>query len=381
MPLKALRLLVAGVVSSGVSAFAAANASPDSLKAAAHGLFHIGAAINTAQILEQDAKGVALIEQQFDTITPENVLKWEKVHPSAGKYDFELPDKYVAFGTKRGLFVIGHTLMWHSQTPAWVFEGKDGKPASKEELTQRLREHIRTVVGRYRGKVKGWDVVNEAIKDEDGTLRLEKPWYRILGVEGIYTAFEAAHEADPDAELYYNDYSLDNPVKRAGVIKLVQGIRSRGLRIDGVGSQEHCRLEGPKVEAVDATMEELGAAGFKVMVTELDVTMLPRPNRYSGAEVSKTFESAPELNPYKDNLPAEQQTQLAKRYAELFGVYTKHAKTITRVTFWGVTDAGSWLNGWPIRGRTDYPLLFSRDYTPKPAYEAVKSVLAGATPH
>ena len=371
-------MLSLAIVSATTSAMAAEAAPAASLKEAARGLFSIGAAINDRHITEEDKKGVALIDQHFDSITPENVMKWEKIHPEPDRYDFVLPDKFVEFGTRRGLVVVGHTLMWHSQTPSWVFQDASGQEISREALMQRLRDHVRTIVGRYRGKVKGWDVVNEAIKDEDGTLRTDKPWYRILGVEGIYAAFEAAHEADPDAELYYNDYSLANPVKRAGVIKLAQAIRDRGLRIDGVGSQEHSMMGWPSAADVDATISDLGAAGFKVMVTELDVTVLPRPSSYSGAEVSTSFKSAAELDPFKAGLPAAQEALLAKRYAELFAVYAKHPKTVTRVTLWGVSDHGSWLNNWPIRGRTDYALLFDRSDRPKPAFDAVIATLKAA---
>lgn len=357
---------------------AAPSGSEATLTQAAQGLFHVGAAINAREITEKDRKSVALIERHFDSVTPENALKWMHVHPKPQRYDFKLADQYVEFGQKRGMAVIGHTLMWHSQTPAWVFEDEAGKPISREALLARLRDHVTTVVGRYRGRIKGWDVVNEAIRDEDGQLRTEKPWYRILGEEGIFAAFEAAHAADPDAELYYNDYSLDNPVKRAGVIKLALAIRARGLRIDGIGSQDHCLLEHPTIEQVDATYRDIAAAGFKAMVTELDVSVLPRPAHYAGAEVSKRFENSVELDPYRDGLPADVQEKLARRYAELFAVYAKHHETITRVTVWGVYDRTSWLNNWPIRGRTDYAVLFDRKHQPKPAVAAVIETLQQA---
>ena len=217
-----------------------------------------------------------------------------------------------------------------------------------------------------------------AIRDEDGLLRTEKPWYRILGEEGIYAAFAAAHEADPDAELYYNDYALENPVKRAGVLKLVQAIRARGLRIDGVGSQGHYGIDWPTTAEIDSSIADFTKAGFKVMFTELDVTVLPRPTNYFGAEISKVFEQAPELDPYRAGFPADKQAELAKRYAEIFAVFAKHPGAVTRVTFWGVTDRTSWLNGWPIRGRTDYPLLFDRDGQAKPALQSVIEALQAA---
>jgi endo-1,4-beta-xylanase len=375
MPRKKFVAALMALALGGCHNFVADGSAPMTLKESARGLFHVGVAINSDQILEKDTAGVAVIEKNFDSITPENALKWEVIHPQPDRYDFVLADKYVEFGTRRGLWVIGHNLMWHSQTPDWVFRGENGQPVGREELLRRLRDHIHTVAGRYRGKVKGWDVVNEAIKDEDGTLRIEKPWYAILGDEGIFAAFAAAHEADPDAELYYNDYALSNPVKRAGVLKLAQAIRARGLRIDGIGTQYHCSFEWPKVEEVDAEVAAIGRAGFKVMITELDVTVLPRPKNYYGAEISTVYKNAPELDAYREGLPAAQQRRLAKRYGELFAVFAKHHDAITRVTLWGVSDRGSWLNNWPIKGRTDHALLFDREYRPKPAFGAVISVL------
>lgn len=378
-PFMPLAGLVAGTLVFAVHGRAeSAAVAVTPLRDAAHGMFRIGAAINEQQITGVDREGVKVIETHFDSVTSENVLKWEKVHPAPGRFDFARADKYVEFGASRGLMVIGHTLMWHSQTPAWVFQDDKGGTVSREELLRRLREHIHTVVGRYRGKVRGWDVVNEAIRDEDGTLRVEKPWYAILGEEGIFAAFAAAHEADPAAELYYNDYSLANPVKRAGVIRLAKAIRSKGLRIDGVGSQEHSGLDWPKAADVDAMIADFRTAGFKVMVTEFDVTVLPRPQNYRGAEISKIYAAAPELDAFRDGLPADQQARLAARYAELFAVYAKHAGTVTRVTFWGVGDGSSWLNDWPIKGRTDHPLLFDRSYHPKPAVAAVVKAFENA---
>ena len=349
------------------------------LKEAARGHFLVGAAINARQITGADRAGVALVETHFNTITPENDMKWEHIHPELNRYNFTIPDKFVEFGSSRGMWMVGHTLMWHAQTPAWVFQDADGKDVSREILMGRLVDHIRTVVGRYRGKVKGWDVVNEAIRDEDGLLRTEKPWYRILGEEGIFAAFAAAHEADPDAELYYNEYALENPVKRAGVLKLVQAIRARGLRIDGVGSQGHYGLIWPELSEVDASIKAFADAGFKVMITELDVTVLPRPTNYFGAEISKVFEEAPELDPCRTGLPDDVQAALAQRYAEYFSIFAKYPGAVTRVTLWGVTDRSSWLNGWPIRGRTDYALLFDRESRAKPAVPAIIKALQAAS--
>ena len=353
------------------SAFAAESTT---LKGAAQGKFYIGAALNEALITGTDKRGDEVLLQNFNSITPENCLKWESVHPQLDHYNFAVPDQYVELGTRHGMWVIGHTLMWHNQTPAWVFQNDDGSKVSKEELLNRLRDHIRTVVGRYKGKIKGWDVVNEAI-DENGHLRTDKPWYAILGEEGIFEAYKAAHEADPAAELHYNEYGLTNKAKRDGVLKLVQDIRAQGLRLDAVGLQEHYLLDQPTAAQIDTEIEAFRAIGMKVMITELDVSMLPRPEKYFGADVKKTFQKTDELDPYANGMPAEKQDELAHRYADIFNVFVRHAESVKRVTFWGISDRDTWLNGWPIRNRSDFPLLFNRAYEPKPAFHAVVHAL------
>jgi len=331
--------------------------------------FLIGAALNQAQFSEQDARGAAIVKTQFNTISPENILKWESVHPLPGKFNFDAPDRYVDFGEKDNMFIIGHCLVWHNQTPKWVFEDEKGNPVSRDVLLERLREHISTVVGRYKGRIKGWDVVNEAIND-DGTMRRTQ-WYKIIGDDYIAKAFQFAHEADPKAELYYNDYSLENDAKRKGVIALVKKLQAAKIPIHAVGSQEHDKMDWPTVDQLDNTISELAALGLRVNITELDIDVLPSASNYRGADVSVNFELNEKINPYAKGLPDQVQQQLAKRYADLFKVFLKHAKSIDRVTFWCVTDGDSWLNGWPVKGRTSYPLLFGRDGKPKPAFDAV----------
>jgi endo-1,4-beta-xylanase len=347
----------------------AAEQAPPTLKDAFKGSFLIGAALNPGEFTESDARAAALVKAQFDSITPENVLKWEMVHPAPDRYDFDLPDKYVAFGEKNHMFIVGHTLVWHHQTPKWVFEDGKGNPVDRETLLKRLREHIQTVVGRYKGRVNGWDVVNEALND-DGTLR-PTPWLKIIGEEYIAKAFAFAHEADPKAELYYNDHSLEIEAKRSGAIELIKKLRAQGLPVTGVGLQGHYGMEWPSVEQLDAAIAGFAKLGVKVMLTELDVDVLPPAMQYRGADISANVELQPKLNPYTSGLPDSVQQTLAKRYAGLFGVFLKHRGVLTRVTFWGVTDASSWLNNWPVRGRTNYPLLFDREGRPKPAFDAV----------
>ena len=323
----------------------------------------IGVAINQRQFGGADAAAVDLITKQFNQISPENVLKFQPTQPAADRYAFDEADRYVQFGVDRHMQVIGHNLVWHSQTGTWVFEGADGKPADRDTLLTRMREHIRTVVGRYKGRIHGWDVVNEAI-DEDGSMR-KSPWQVGIGDDYVAKAFEFAHEADPDAELYYNDFNLEKPAKRAGVIKLVKDLQARKLRIDGIGNQAHWRLDTPTVDEIDGTLVELHGTGLKVMFSELDINLLPNTPR--GADPAAA-------NPYPDGLPDEMQQQLARRYADVFGVFVKHRDAVTRVTFWGLSDADSWLN----RGRMNYPLLWDRQRQPKPAFAAVVEVLKRA---
>ncbi|MEM6645881.1 MAG: endo-1,4-beta-xylanase [Bacteroidota bacterium] len=333
--------------------------------------FMVGAALNSDQFFERDTDGAELVKAQFNTITPENVMKWERVQPEPGVFTFDAADQFVAFGEANDLFIVGHTLVWHSQTPSWVFEDGNGNPTSRDTLIAQMRNHVTTMVTRYKGRVDGWDVVNEALND-DGTMR-ETPWQRIIGDEYLAMAFEFAHAADPDAELYYNDYSLENAAKRDGAVRLVQGLLDAGVRVDGVGTQAHHMLDAnsPSVEAQSATIEAFAALGVDVMITELDIAVLPRPSSVWGADVNQRAAMREGNNPYTAGLPDSVQAALAQRYADLFDVFMAHKDDISRVTFWGVSDGDSWLNGWPIEGRTSYPLLFDRAHQPKPAFDAV----------
>ncbi len=322
----------------------------------------IGVAINQRQSDGADVAAVDLITRQFNQISPENLLKFQSVHPAADRYVFDAQDRYVQFGIDRKMQVVGHNLIWHQQTPAWVFQGTDGKPAGRDTLLTRMRDHIHTVVGRYKGKIHGWDVVNEAV-DEDGSLR-KAPWHDGIGDDYVAKAFEFAHEADPDAELYYNDYNLEKPAKRAGVIRLVKDLQARGLRIDGIGNQGHWQLETPTTAEIEQALTDLHGTGLKVMYSELDINILPAAGRNADPAVA---------NPYANGLPDEKQQQLAKRYGDIFGVFMAHHDWVSRVTFWGLSDADSWLN----RGRANYPLLWDRQRQPKPAFQAVVDVLRG----
>lgn len=334
--------------------------------------FMIGAALNTSQFSGKDKRALPIIKTQFNTISPENVLKWESVHPKLNKYNFKNADKYVEFGEKNRMFIIGHTLIWHNQTPKEVFEDEKGNPVSREVLLGRMREHIQKVVGRYKGRIKGWDVVNEAVND-DGTIR-QTPWLKIIGDDYIEKAFEYAREADPNAELYYNDYSVELESKRKGILKLIKSLVDKKVPIKAVGLQGHNNLTFPTIKQQDDTIKAFAALGLKVMITELDVSVLPDPEGFSGAEVTLNFEAKEKLDPYKNGLPLEIQNAQEKRYLELFKVYMENREHISRVTFWNVTDKESWLNNFPVRGRTNYPLLFDREGKAKPALERVLQI-------
>ena len=354
---------------------AASAQQPTTLKDTYRGVFHIGAAINERQIAGTDALGSGIVAAQFDSISPENVLKWERVHPKLDTYNFDLPDKYVAFGEKNHMFIVGHNLVWHSQVPNWVFQDDQGKPLTRDALLKRMHDHIFTVVGRYKGRIQSWDVVNEAL-NEDGTLRQSK-WSKIIGDDFIEKAFQYAHEADPQAQLTYNDYSLENEAKRNGAIALIKRLKAQGIPIASVGIQGHDSLAWPSIEDEDATISAFARLGVKVVISELDIDVLPRDPKMFSAEVSLKMRQDPKMNPYANGLPPAVEQQLAKRYADLFAVFLKHRDTVTRVTFWGVTDKDSWLNDWPVKGRTSYPLLFDRNDQPKPAFQAVIGVAAG----
>lgn len=335
-----------------------------SLKDAFSGKFKIGAALNLKQIYERDEKATALLVSQFNSITAENCMKAMYLQPKEGEFNFEDADRFVALGEKYGLQVIGHTLIWHSQAPNWFFTDQEGKDVSREVLIQRMQKHIHTVVSRYKGRIKGWDVVNEAIMD-NGDWRQSK-FYQIIGEDFIELAFQFAHEADPQAELYYNDYSMFGKGKRDAVVRMASNLLDKGLKIHGIGMQGHLGLDYPSGREFEESILAFSRLGVQVMITELDMSVLPMKEPNQGAEVSNNYAYEKKLNPYIEGLPPEVEQRLANRYTEFFYLFLKHHDKISRVTLWGLTDADSWKNNWPIRGRTDYPLLFDRKYEAKP---------------
>ncbi|WP_026713203.1 endo-1,4-beta-xylanase [Flavobacterium daejeonense] len=338
-----------------------------SLKDAFNGDFYIGTALDVNQIEEKDPKVTQFISKEFNAITAENIMKSMFVHPQKDKFDFKTTDKYVAFGKKHNMFIHGHTLIWHSQLPKWFSEIKDSV-----EMNAAFENHITTIVKKYKGLINSWDVVNEAVND-DGSLR-KSVFLKTLGEDFIAKAFQLAAAADPKVDLYYNDYSMTNPAKREGVIRMVKKIQEKGVKIDGIGMQGHWHLDRPTIQEIEKSILAYSSLGVKVAITELDVSVLPSPFGLQGAEVSQRFENNEKMNPYPKSLPDSMQVKLAQRYEDIFKLFLEHKDKISRVTFWGVNDTQSWLNDFPIRGRTDYPLLFDANLQPKKAYYQVLSL-------
>jgi endo-1,4-beta-xylanase len=360
--------LLAGIlmfVAIATTSCAAKQPAPaDNLKDAFSGLFYIGTAMNAQQIRGENTTAVEVIKKNFNSIVAENCMKSGEIQRVEGEFDFSLADQFVNFGVENNMHIVGHTLIWHSQAPRWFFQDSLGNNVSPEVLTERMKTHISTVVGRYKGKVHGWDVVNECIED-DGSWRNSK-FYQILGEDFVKLAFQFAAEADPNAELYYNDYSMALPGRRQGVINMVKNLQQQGVKIDGIGMQGHLGLDHPDMAEFEKSIVDFAALGVKVMITELDISVLPFPRRNVGADISLNIAYNAELNPFTEGLTEEVATQLHNRYLELFRLFIKHSDKITRVTTWGTDDGMSWKNDWPVRGRTDYPLLFDRNYQPKP---------------
>ena len=333
-----------------------------SLKATFQDDFLIGTALNAGQIQEKDPKQTSFIAYHFNAATPENGMKAEIIHPQWDSYDFILADKLMEYGRKQQLQINAHTLIWHSQLPKFVH-----RLQSADSVRTFFTNHINTVAGRYSGKVQSWDVVNEAL-NEDGTLR-KSVFLNKLGEDYITEAFRLAQAASPGTQLYYNDFNNEQPAKRAGCIAIIKKIKAAGVKIDGVGIQGHWHLGKIPLKDIEESIVAYAALGLKTAITELDIEVLER--NFEGADVSRRIESTPALNPYQNGLPDSLQQQLASDYEALFKLFLKHKDKISRVTFWGVQDGQSWLNNWPVRNRTNYPLLFDRAYQPKPAFYKV----------
>lgn len=352
------------------------------LKEAFKGRFLIGSALNYPELQGKNPERVAFVRNHFNAITAGNSMKPDFTQRVEGQFTFADGDKLVEIAAQSRATVVGHTLVWHSQTPDWFFKAPDGKPADRTLALVRMRKHISTVVGRYKGRIKQWDVVNEAISDSPDEDLRQTPWLKAVGPDYIEQAFRAAHEADPDAVLIYNDYNIEREYKRPKALRLLKSLIAKGVPVHAVGIQCHWRLDNPDFAEVEESIKQFSQLGLKVMITELDIGVLP--TKYQGADVYRTEVMTPEMqatmNPYTGGLPDAVAQQHAERYRQAFEMFLRHQDKIGRVTFWGVDDEESWFNDFPIKGRTDYPLLFDRHRNPKPAYFAVVKTVSSEKP-
>lgn len=323
--------------------------------------FLMGVAMNTWQVAGLDTAATNIVKKHFNSIVAENCMKCEVIHPEENRYDFTSADSLVAFGEENDMKIIGHCLIWHSQCAPWFWVDSQGKFVTPEVLKQRMRDHIHTVVGRYKGRIHGWDVVNEAII-EDGSYR-NSPFYQILGEEFIPLAFQYAHEADPNAELYLNDYGMNVPGRRNAYVSLIKELQTRGLRIDAIGMQGHMGMDYPKFNEFEESLLTFASTGIKVMITEWDMSALPTVKQTANISDTVAFKKA--MNPYPEVLPDSVSKMWNARMSSFFNLFLKHADKITRVTAWGVSDGDSWKNDFPVKGRKEYPLLFDRNHEPK----------------
>ena len=337
------------------------------LKTAFEDHFAIGVALNNAVFSNMDAPRAALAAKHFNRATAENVMKWAPIQPTEGEFDFESADTFVEFAEAHSMQIHGHVLVWHQQTPDWVFQDASGGRIDREGLLARLEAHMSALAEHYGSRIGSWDVVNEAFEDS-GALRTT-PWLEILGDDYIEQVFAMADRFFPDAKLVYNDYSMFLPGKRDAAIAMAQSLREAGVRIDAVGMQGHYNLTRPTTGELDAALTAFAAADLDILVTELDVDVLPRDTM--GADLDDTMELDPAVNPYVDCVPESVDQTIAARWSALFMVYANHSDSISSITFWGLDDSQSWLNNFPVRGRTNYPLLFDRQLLPKTAYTSV----------
>ncbi|MBO0938406.1 endo-1,4-beta-xylanase [Fibrella sp. HMF5335] len=320
--------------------------------------FPIGVAVNPRMM--QNGPESALILAQFSSMTPENAMKMGPIHPEENRYNWKDADAIVQFAQQHGLKVRGHTLCWHNQIPPWLFVDSTGKQVSRDVLLARLKQHISAVVGRYKGKIYAWDVVNEAVPDGGDALYRPTKFYEIIGEDYLEKAFQYAHEADPAALLFYNDYNTENTVKRERIYQLVKKLKDKGVPIHGVGLQGHWSIHEPTAQQLDESITRFAGLGLTVQITELDVSIHAKQHERQEAAATAKSEFTNELN-----------DRQAAHYAMLFKVFRKHRDKLSGVTFWNLSDKSSWLDNFPVKGRKDYPLLFDQNYQPKKAYSAV----------
>jgi endo-1,4-beta-xylanase len=319
--------------------------------------FYMGVAVAPRHLNGSQAE---LILKQFNSLTPENAMKMGPIHPREDQYFWRDADSIVNFAQHHGLRVRGHNLCWHEQTPSWLFKDSTGKQVTKEVLLKRLHDHIFTVVKRYKGKIYAWDVVNEAIDDDPNNFLRNSLWYQICGEDFIVKAFEYAHEADPKAILFYNDYNTERPEKMERVYKLLKKLVDAKVPINAVGLQAHWSLQEPSAAELRNTIQKFASLGLKVQITELDISIYPWEKDRRALRPGEKGEYTPEL----------EKQQIAK-YKEVFEVLREYKKVVTGVTFWNISDQYTWLDEYPVRGRKNFPLLFDTNLQPKKAYYEV----------
>jgi GH35 family endo-1,4-beta-xylanase len=342
-----------------------------SLKEAVGARFKLG--VGVSHFVLQNPQDAALIRQHFQVLTPENCMKPQAIHPAEDKWNFEPVDRFVEFARANQLEIVGHCLVWakDDRTDAWMMQ-EDGKPVSRETLLRRVEDHVRTVVERYADAATMWDVVNEAIgDDQDGLLR-DSVYSRTTGIDFIVAAFKAARAKDPEALLIYNDYNGHKPGKREKLIELLTQLQRQGAPVDAYGMQGHFELGDDSMPQLRATFDELRKLGMKVVVSELDIDVVTRSRWW--ADGGKYRDELARHDPYRDGVPAEVQQKQVEQYVELFKLFDEYSDIIERVSFWNLHDGQSWLNYFPWR-RVNHPLLFDRNHQPKPAFDAVYELL------
>lgn len=320
--------------------------------------FPIGVAVNPRMV--QPGPDAELIKAQFNSMTPENAMKMGPIHPEENRYNWKDADAIADFARQNNIKLRGHTLCWHNQTPAWLFTDSTGKTVSRDVLLARLKRHITDVMTRYKGTVYAWDVVNEAVPDTSTAIYRKTRFLEIIGEDYIEKAFQYAHEADPNAQLFYNDYNTENPAKRERIFQLLKKLKAKGVPINGVGLQAHWSIYEPTRSELEESITKFASLGLTVQFTEVDVSVYPKEHERREHRPTDKSEFTPAMN-----------DRQAAQYKMLFEVFRKHRNTITGVTFWNLSDRYSWLDNFPVPGRKDYPLLFDQTGKPKKAYEGV----------
>ena len=328
------------------------------LKEAYKNYFPIGVAVNPRMV--QPGPDAELIKAQFSSMTPENAMKMGPIHPEENRYNWNDADAIADFAQQNRIKLRGHTLCWHNQTPRWFFTDSAGNTVSREVLLARLKRHITDVMGRYKGKIYAWDVVNEAVPDTGTGIYRKSKFYDIIGEDYIEKAFQYAHEADPSAQLFYNDYNTESTSKRNRIYQMLKKLTDKGVPINGVGLQGHWSIYEPTTQQLEESINKFASLGLKVQITELDLSVYPKEHERRDRKDTDKSEFTPEMN-----------DRQAAHYKMLFDVFRKHRNQLTGVTFWNLTDRYSWLDNFPVPNRKDYPLLFDQNGQPKKAFASV----------